>query len=146
MAKIEIRTRDLDKTSWLPDQGTPQHTFLIYTNDAGEKVVLRGGSLEAKYNNQLNTDNITDSDLVVVLDNYNSNSIDWDDGSIPIHQETIASGTDFEISQIWLAMRAEGQRINNEGYDYEYFTQNCNTVMSNIVKAAGLEVILPQMA
>ena len=44
MATIEIKTRDVENTSSLPDQGTPQHTFVVYTDDVGKKQILRGGS------------------------------------------------------------------------------------------------------
>ncbi len=50
MATIEIRTRDVDYISILPDHGTPQHTFLIYTNDNGEQFALRGGADGSNHN------------------------------------------------------------------------------------------------
>ncbi len=58
MATIEIRTRDVNGTSFLPEYKTTQHTFVIYTKDTGEQYILRGGqdyvSERTKVNNDLN--------------------------------------------------------------------------------------------
>ena len=151
MARIQIKTRDVNGTSFLPEHKTPQHTFIIYTKDNGEQYVLRGGQdyvgERAKINNDLNISNIQEGDLEVVLSRYEEGSVDWDDGTMSIHSETIASGSQSDIQVMWNAMITEGQRINNEGYDYEYLTQNCNTSMSHMVQAGeqvvqnkGLEV------
>ena len=150
MATIEIRTRDVKGTSFLPEHKTPQHTFLIYTKNNGDQYILRGGQdlSDSNFNNLLNTDNINAGDLEVVLDRYdwngineNEKPIDWNDGDITIHSETIASGSQVNLQIIWNAMITEGQRINNEGYDYEYLTQNCNTSLSHMVQAGELAVL-----
>ena len=85
---------------------------------------------------------IHNNDLTIALDTYewdgldiSTQPIDWDDGSQTVRTETIAQGSDVVVSDIWEAMISEGQRINNEGYDYEYLTQNCDTAMAHMVKA-----------
>ena len=62
MAKIEIRTRDVDSDviTSLPDQTAPQHTFIVYTNNAGEQFVLRGGQESDLKTNQKHSNSSLD--------------------------------------------------------------------------------------
>ena len=140
MATIEIRTKDVKDTAWMFDQGSPQHTYIIYTDDNGNQEILRGGLIEKGKENRLNTDNIQNGDLIVYRDYYSKFSVDWREANDPsVHSSRIANGSDSDLSQIWSSMISEGQRINNQGYDYELLTQNCNTALAYMVKAGQIK-------
>ena len=143
MATIEIRTRDVGLTGWMPDQASPQHTFLIYTDDNGNQEILRGGAYtdnekEEFGRNKLDTSNINnDSDIIMIHDNYEPGSIDWGEDGQLIHSETIAQGQGAAISDVWESMKNEAQRINDEGYPYSLLFQNCNTAMAHMIRAGS---------
>tara|TARA_Y100000389_G_C17431862_1_gene503139 strand:+ start:730 stop:1143 length:414 start_codon:yes stop_codon:yes gene_type:complete len=129
MAKIEIITRPVDfpGLTLLPDPTTPQHSFLLYTDDFGQKQILRGGQFSdfdksKGHKNQLNHDNLSNGGLLIVKDDYIKNvsfeSIDWDDNYQSFPTSNMISGSDVVISQIWKHMSNAGQDINNAGLDF----------------------------
>ncbi len=42
-------------------------------------------------------------------------------------------------------MRAKGSEINDHGYDYEVFGNNCNSAVFELIKPAGLVPVLPDV-
>jgi len=128
MAKIEIWSKDVakGKITLLND---PQHLYLVYTDDQGNKQILRGGPE--------NGDEFGTDELIIVNRPYKSNSLDWNEGT---HiGEIIASGNEDEVSEQWEAMWQKGQSINQQKYDYELLTQNSNTVIIEMTKTTELD-------
>ena len=107
MGIIEIKSRDVQGTSILPENLTPQHTFYIYTNDRGEKQILRGGpegsDLKGTFFGDVEVQDIK----------YDKSSINWDENnSHPSAQ--IFSGTDSEMLAKISKAREEMARLNKE--------------------------------
>lgn len=148
MATIEEYFRDVQGLSSLPDYVAPQHSFYIYTNDSGEKFVLRGGQYNDGLgkNNLLETGKLKDGDLTVIMDKYewdgidrNNMPIDWNPGDQIIRTSTYYTGSDLIASQIWESMVSEGQNINNNPVSYKYLSRNCNTTHGSIGQAGEIK-------
>jgi len=121
-----------------------EHMYIVYTNEAGEKRILRGGPEGSGIKGAII------GDIVVVDTIYDENSIDWDSKGNHKHQE-IFTGTDAEMqSKIDLAI-AEMNHINSEGYDYnlplleslipawgDLNEQNSNTVAVYLANAINI--------
>jgi hypothetical protein len=109
MAKIEIWAKDVKdhKIEFLND---PQHLYLIYTADNGNKEILRGGP---DHDHPLPP--YTDELLIVkqiYKENLHSdkNPYDWNDGT---HiGKIVASGNEQEIAEKWQKMWVKAQKIN----------------------------------
>ena len=122
--------------------------YLVYTNDAGEQRILRGGPEGSSFTNAM----IGDIEVVDVV--YKNGAPDWDGNNTHIRQE-IFTGTDAEMyAKIDLA-RAEMTRINSEGYDYNLplidtliagwggaNDQNSNTVVARLAEVMGLKPLV----
>lgn len=144
MAKIEIWTKDIHGGKFeVPGVIDPQHLYLIYTDDQGQREILRGGP----GNNGLGTFGLGESDLLVSRQDYNSNkqsdrqtdTFDWNLGDGTHTSNVLVTGSETELSSLWDTMWQEGQRINSEGYDYELFTQNSNTAVVQMAAAVSLD-------
>ena len=98
MAKIEIWSRNVKRIPKLPIWGHLQHLYLVYTDDQGNREVLRGGP---EFGNPFGTD-----ELAMIRQDYNhqkqpdgSDTVDWNDGR---HiGETIFYATQEEVVRIW---------------------------------------------
>lgn len=133
MAKIEIWSKDVDNHTY-ERLNDPQHLYLIYTSDKGQKEIMRGGP---EYDNPLGRD-----ELLIIKQAYekksssNKTPYDWNDGT---HiGQVIASGNEREIAEKWNKMWQKAQEINQQKYDYEFLTQNSNTSALQLAKAVGI--------
>ena len=137
MATIEIKSKPLGF-------GFADHMYIVYTNDAWERKVLRGGP------DGSDIEGFLIGDILVQNVLYQNGAPDWDSDNSDPHQ-TIFSGTDAEMqSKIDLAI-AEMNRINSEGYDYnlplleslipawgDLNEQNSNTVAVYLANAINI--------
>ncbi|MFA5880262.1 MAG: hypothetical protein WC860_08880 [Candidatus Margulisiibacteriota bacterium] len=125
MAKIEIWSKDVGhhKFELLND---PQHLYLIFTKDNGQKKILRGGPK----NNQF----LVNDELIIIEQDYSKFPDDQNDGT---HiGEVIVTGNELDLIKKWQKMWQKGQTINLGKYDYEFLTQNSNTAilqMANVI-------------
>ena len=140
MAQIQIWTRDVDGLNLL--LGTkPQHTFLIKINDDGTREILRGGPIN---------DNMIMDDIQIVKAPYdgpnngpNNPTPDFFDPSLPntlnYQGTTVKTATQAEIDALWNNAWSTAQNINAQNYDYEAFTQNCNTTTALLANVMGVK-------
>jgi hypothetical protein len=91
-----------------------EHIYIIYTNDAGETRITRGGP---EGSNLIGT---TIGDIEVGDAVYDKKSLDWDEEGDPVHErsEPIIFNTDSEMMEKIELARAEMNRINSEGYEF----------------------------
>ena len=146
MAKIIAHFRDIDNTNYVPKDITPQHSFFIYTNDANESFVLRGGIYSdlfrddgSTYNNFLTIDKLSSRDLTLVADKYSKNSIDWHEDHSSAFGEIYFMGSDLIASRIWNSMLIKAQTINDNPTIYKVFFDNCNTALNTLGIAGEAE-------
>jgi hypothetical protein len=98
------------------------HKYLVYTDANGNKHGLRAGPDEDLH--------ITPTDSA-----YDENFADFDrEGTHPA--ELIAVGDNL-LPQ-WEAMQAEAGRVGAAGYNYELLSQNSNSFIDHLLRAAGL--------
>ncbi len=107
MATIEIQSRDVTGTSYLPGS-TPQHLYLVYTDDTGNEYMLRGGPSTNMITGDLD---VIDDVYKPLLSNKQENP-DWDYNNTHKSQ-TIYSGTQAEVSAIWSKMQAKATQIDS---------------------------------
>ncbi len=81
MATIEIKSKPLGLGL--------EHMYLVYTNDAGEQRILRGGPEGSSFKNAM----LGDIEVVDVL--YKNGAPDWDENNTHARQ-TIFTGTELK--------------------------------------------------
>ncbi len=135
MAKIEIWSKDVANhhLEYLRD---PQHFYLIYTDNNGNREILRGGPSD--HGLGLNNLKIIKQDYNVQNQPDGRPTQDKNDGT-HIGQILYENVNEFEVLAKWEAMWAKAQEINAGNYDYEVGTQNSNTAVYQMTKAVGLE-------
>ena len=130
-AQIEIRTRDVKNVPL-----DVQHLFIIHTDSNGKETVLRGGP---------------DTNMLkITQDPYTIAHVDWVENAPSV---VIATGTDAKMQALVDKIWSRAQEINAGNYDYKLpipgcsptlcHVQNSNTVVNEMVKAAGVKLELP---
>jgi trimeric autotransporter adhesin len=145
MATIQIFSRLVDISSrtlgYIANgEGLPvEHLYLVYTDDNGDKRIIRGGPEESGL--------VTDTEgpflgyLNAVEGVYDSSSKDWPVGEDQPVFVTIASGDEADVEQVWNLMKTRAFSITAEQYDYELIPgQNSNTVVGDVVAYAGINM------
>lgn len=111
-----------------------EHLYLIYTDDGGNRRILRGGPQDENHDGNPFT-----GDLHVVEEAYvDETSFDWDfpnDGDVHVGT-VVASGSDADIQEMWNLMMARGAQIDAAGYDYGWPYPNSNTVVHELLQYA----------
>ncbi|MDX2083625.1 MAG: hypothetical protein SFV53_06545, partial [Rickettsiales bacterium] len=127
----------------------PHHMYILYTNEAGETRILRGGPEGSSFANAMI------GDLKVIDTPYDSSSIDWDANGSHVRSQPIVISSDAEMYSMINLARTEMTRINNEGYDYNLpivdtlvagwggaDDQNSNTVVTKLAEVMGLKSLV----
>lgn len=151
-ARIDIRARDVDIVGSFTGA---QHLFIIFTSsDEREKTIIRGGTKTNRPNAMLK------DDLIIIKSPYEEQFKHLFPGDyivgnpsrtiFPVGDE---HATDDQMKMHMDKMWARAEEINAGNYDYKLpipgcpvdlcHVQNSNTVVSELVKAAGLTLELP---
>jgi hypothetical protein len=153
MAKIEVRSHDIETLSKFysstvdnfPELNRPQHLFIILTKGNGKQRVLRGGPGEDGkiYVEEAAYEILPDQPLPP----------DWPTAGINHYKVGIFEGNEQQAIYIYEAMWRRGQEINagddltdplyrpecafsdGIGYNYNFWTQNSNTVITELLAA-----------
>lgn len=138
MATIEIFARDVKGFGIFG----AQHLFIIFTNDNGQKFIIRGGPENGHefYDNL----NIINTPYKKQFENLYPN--DFIEGN---PSTTIFTGTDEQVQAYMDKMIEVAHLINAQKYDYKIpfgeSVQNSNTIVNILVNAAGLTFSLPKV-
>lgn len=163
-AKIEICTRDVLGVKWIRDalnkyvpgqlaphlfqiaqdakDSDPQHLFILFTRENGEKIILRGGPEFGRET----YDNIRAVVLPYILANADKFPNDYSDNPIA---KTIFTGTNAQM-QVYLDRAITYAQFINQGkYDYKLpigtgSVQNSNTVVKLVTEFMELPLALPK--
>ncbi|WP_415906202.1 calcium-binding protein [Neptuniibacter sp. QD72_48] len=135
MASIQIWSKDVPGT----ENGVvtpPQHTYLIFEYDNGNKKILRGGP------GGIGVAGL--SDIEVVFEEY-SESIhgqrefnDWDSIGTHTQGDTVWTGSNSALIDLENEAKAFRDKINQGDYDYYALRQNCHTVTANFLTEQNL--------
>jgi len=147
VATIEIRSRDVDYAG----KFGAQHLFIIFTMDNGDKFIIRGGP---EHNNMFTDDlHIINSPYVEQFEHLFPGDYIVGNPSRKIFPAGDEQATDDQMQTYIDKMLARAVEINDGNYDYKLpvpgcpvnlcHVQNSNTVVSELVKAAGLTLDLP---
>ncbi|MBL0320373.1 MAG: hypothetical protein IPP74_13950 [Alphaproteobacteria bacterium] len=123
------------------------HTYIIAQFSDGSRYILRAGP---EGRNVLSGDVFVVGADSLVPYNFNTDTIhhDWydvNDSPSTNYYQTQITGTGAEIMALFNLMRAKGSEINDHGYDYEVFGNNCNSAVFELIKPAGLVPVLPDV-
>ena len=139
MEKIEVFTKQM----FVGQTAIPYfvHSYIIYTNNNGDKYILRGGPSETEKNGIFDKLEVIGADnLVAYTEATQTTHGDWD--RFGTHQSVlIAQGSD--LSGAFATMRQRGQAINNADYSYLFKQNNCHGVVADLLESAGLPVLFP---
>ena len=137
MEKIEIGYQPMGKILGR----TYYHKYIIYTNKNNEKRVLRAGPdgyVDSSIPKLLILEKLDNIRMEVSESKYSDSSeyLDQKSNKEKHKKEIIAQGDD--LSSKYKKLKDFGNRINELGYAYNAFTQNCNTFNSAALESASL--------
>lgn len=144
MAKIELKSRPIKIFRALEKYRlAPHHLYILYTPNAGNRIVISGGP-ERDYGIGYLFD-----DIKVTSNVYEDGEPNFEKEGLPHPSVILAEGESAEILSIFNKIWSKAKEINRAGFDYKISGlpgdwQNSNTVAKELIAAAGLEFQLPR--
>jgi len=143
MGNITVYFKDLNVIS----DDTYHHEFIVWTDDHGNKTYIRGGpkpgwgggSGSSGVDEPGSGFNFPFGPIWVSTDPYNNAARDYPkSGTDP--GDVVATGPDSQLAPDFQKMVTEGNKINRENIGYAFGGPNSNTVVTTLLKAAGLRL------
>lgn len=148
--KIEVWSRDIAGLDGLNDRitGDPQHLYIVYTDENGDRFIIRGGP-----EHEDPVSNGGWGKVAVVNDAYTAENQekfkgDWYDPATSTGDPHTLLGTytGADATQLYQAMQSLAQELNSLPTQYSPLNDNSNTTAAYLLGAVGLEELLSDVS